>query len=378
MKITFLGTHGQFNIGDELLLETFLAQLGKEHHYAVNSYDPDFTRQALQPQFSVETFHTTGELRRFLHHLLTSDLLVFGGGSIIKELYASVGRNPYSTLAMILATVTFTKLLARKKVIMSNIGVGPLMTPFGHFLARLILNQVDFLSVRDDQSLDTCLRIGLNPARVRRVPDAVFANAPQVFISEALTIHPHGKLHVALNLNYDIENRAAWEGFLENLAEALRSWNQQQGLVLHALPMQSKFKKNDDLTVLKDFLRRLPEIDQIIHDPQTAQEAAGILAGCDLVLAERLHTLVIASILGKPFFGLVYDVKVRELVEYLGMTDYSLDINQPFSAETLHAGLVRMEQNRTPVQIHLLSRSRALRAELSAYFAELRAKFISA
>lgn len=377
MKILFLGTHGQYNIGDELLLETFLSQLGREHHYAVNSYDPAFTQSAMRPQFDVESFHTTQELSRFLKYLLTSDLLVFGGGSIIKELYASVGRNPYSTLAMILATVTFTRLVARKPVVMSNIGVGPLMTPMGERLARWILKQVNFLSVRDDKSLQTCLRLGISPERVRRVPDAVFANQPRVFLPEAVTIHPLGNCHVALNLNYDIENRAAWEGFLSSLIEALRMWNQRQKLVIHALPMQSKFKQNDDLTVLKAFRERIPEIEVLIHDPQTAREAAGIMAGCDIVLAERLHALVIASILGKPFFGLVYDVKVRELVEYLGMTEYSININEPFSGETLFDGLTRLEQNRRMLQTHLLERSQALRDELAVYFSDLREKFLT-
>ena len=101
MKILFLGTHGQFNLGDELLLETFLSQLGEEHTYAVNSYDPAFTQNAMRPKFNVESFHTTRELPRFLKYLLTSKVIFFGGGSIIKELYASVGRNPYSTLLML-------------------------------------------------------------------------------------------------------------------------------------------------------------------------------------------------------------------------------------------------------------------------------------
>jgi len=376
MKILFLGTHGQFNIGDELLLETFLSQLGQQHHFAVNSYDPIFTGQSLRPQFDVETFHTTQEMPRFARHLLTSDLLVFGGGSIIKELYASVGRNKYATLGMILATVTFTKLVARKPVIMSNIGVGPIQTPWGERLARWILKQVDFLSVRDDKSLRTCLKLGLSPAKVRRVPDAVFANPPQVFLAQAAALPPSDQLHLALNLNYDIENRAAWEGFLSSLAECLRLLNQRQKLVVHALPMQSKFKQNDDLTVLTAFRARIPEIDVQLHDPQTAQQAAEIMAGCQFVLAERLHTLVIAAILGIPFFGLVYDVKVRELVEYLGMSDYSININAPFAGQTLADGIARLLASRAPVQAHLLKRSAELRAELTAYFAELRTKFL--
>ncbi len=50
-RIVFLGTHGQMNIGDELLLETFLTQLGRDNHYYVNSYDPQFTGEQLRAQF---------------------------------------------------------------------------------------------------------------------------------------------------------------------------------------------------------------------------------------------------------------------------------------------------------------------------------------
>lgn len=374
MNILFLGTHGQFNLGDELLLETFLAQLGREHRYAVNSYDPVFTQNMLTPQFSMESFHTTRELPRFLKYLITSNLLFFGGGSIIKELYASVGRNPYSTLFMILATVTFAKQIARKPVVMSNIGVGPIMTPNGERLARWILNQVDILSVRDDKSLQTVLKLGLAPSKVIRVPDAVFANAPEVFLPNPQPLLPSNKLRVALNLNYDIENRDAWEGFVTSLAECLQLMDKRRKLEIHALPMQSKFKANDDLSVLKTFCKRIPEIEVIFHEPQSAQDVASIISGCDLVLAERLHTLVISSAIGKPFFGLIYDVKVRELLDYLGMLEHSLDINQPFTAQTLFEGITQVINNSDSVRTHLLERSTSLRKELMAYFNDLRKK----
>ena len=375
MKILFLGTHGQYNIGDELLLETFLSQLGSENRFVVNSYDPAFTRQMLQAQYDITTFHTTRQLPFFLRSLLSSDLIFFGGGSIIKELYASVGRNPYATLRMILASVTTAKQIARKKVVMSNIGVGPIATPNGERLARWILSQVDFVSVRDQRSLEICQRLGIPAGKVRRVPDAVFANPPSVFLPNPPAPASSPRLRVALNLNYDIENREAWEGFLASLAEALALWNQRQPLEIHALPMQSKFKANDDLAVLKAFSERLPGIEMVLHDPQTAGQAGEIMASCQVVLAERLHTLVIASILGRPFFGLTYDVKVRELVDYLGMAEYAIDINQPFQAQTLLAGITRLMENQQAVSDHLLARSAALRGELQAYFAELRAGY---
>jgi len=377
MKILFLGTHGQFNLGDELLLETFLSQLGDEHRYAVNSYDPAFTQNAMRPKFNVESFHTTGELPRFLKHLLACDLLFFGGGSIIKELYASVGRNPYSTLLMILATVTFAKQIAHKTVVMSNIGVGPLMTPNGERLARWILKQVDFLSVRDEKSHQTTLKLGLAPSKVKLVPDAVFANPPEVFIPNPRPLPASKKIRIALNLNYDIESRAAWEPFLSNLAAALVEVHAVTPLEIHTLPMQSRFKANDDLSVLKEFSERIQDIPCFVHDPQTAQEAAEIIASADMVLAERLHTLVIASILGKPFFGLVYDVKVRELVEYLGMSQHSLNINLPFEAGDLAGGIRLVLKNRESISSHLIQRSSSLRESLRGYFDDLKSKALA-
>lgn len=377
MKILFLGTHGQFNLGDELLLETFLSQLGSEHHYAVNSYDPPFTQGMMRPKYNVEAFHTTRELPRFLKYLLACDGLVFGGGSIIKELYASVGRNPYSTLLMILATVTFAKQIARKKVVMSNIGVGPLMTPTGYRLARWILKQVDFLSVRDETSHRTALKLGLPPLSVYLVPDAVFANPPEVFLPEPQPISSSNRTRVALNLNYDIENRGAWEPFLANLAASLNQINSETPIEIHALPMQSKFKANDDLSVLKEFSQRIPEIPFLVHEPQTAQEAAEIIHCTDIVLAERLHTLVISSILGKPFFGLVYDISVQELIDFLDMDKYSLNINQPFTANDLKRGIRNVFQNHEEISLHLTERSTNLRMKLGRYFDELRAKALT-
>jgi polysaccharide pyruvyl transferase WcaK-like protein len=376
MKITFLGTHGQFNIGDELLLETFLTQLGSQHNYSVNSYAPGFTESMLRPKFKIQSFHTTQELPRFLKHLLTCDLLFFGGGSIIKELYASIGRHRYATLFMILASVTFTKWIARKKVVMSNIGVGPLLSSGGERLARWILNQVDFVSVRDQKSLRTCQKLKINPQKVRLVPDAVFANDPEVFLPHDQPPFSDGTIHIALNLNYDIENREAWPGFLSSLLTCLEQLNAEEPITLHALPMQSKFKANDDLTILKEFLGELSEIRFVIHDPQTAQEAAEIISRCDLVLAERLHTLVISTIVGKPFFGLVYDVKVQELMDYLGMAGHSLNINQPFEAQDLLKGLKDVIADREAIQRHLFTQRDQLRQELDRYFTDIRTKFI--
>lgn len=368
-RILFLGTHGQFNIGDELLLETFLSRLGGKHRYAVNSYDPEYTRRQLGDRYQVEIFSTNGSKAQFLRYIWQADLLFFGGGSIIKELYASVGRYRYATLMMIWLTVMFARWVARKPIIMSNIGVGPLLTPGGERIARQILRQVTFLSVRDRLSYDTCLRLGIPEARVQQVPDAVFSLDPEEFVGHGFERGTtDGVLKVALNLNYNIENPDNWETFLDSLATGMRDFQRRQPLEIHALPMQVGFKEHDDYQELSQFQQRIPEIEMHMHRPMDHREVGAIIAGCDIVVAERLHTLVISTILGKPFLGLMYDVKVQELVAGLDKLEFAININQPFAAKELTARLDSLCGQRDSLQRDLAMRGDVLRKDLAEYF----------
>lgn len=377
-RILFLGTHAQMNIGDELLLETFLNQLGAENLYYINSYDPAFTAAQLADRFQVEVFHTVKERSKLMRYLGRCDLLFFGGGSIIKELYPSTGRHPYSTLLMVLALVSAAKQLARKPIIMSNIGVGPLMSQRGHQLARWILHQVDVVTVRDEKSYETCRRLGVPPERLQLVPDAVFANPPSVFLDgvadkerpRSASDSP-GLLKIALNLNYDIENPSNWETFRQNLADGLHLLAERHELEIHALPMQSHFKTMHDARVLDEFQALIPSLPFRRHAIQNHQDVARVLAECDILMGERLHALVIAAILGIPFYGLLYDVKVRELVKGLGMQAHAVDINRPFDPAVLAEGVETVLQRQEQIACHLQQRSSAFRQELQTYFASL-------
>ena len=368
-KILFLGTHGQYNIGDELLLETFLEELGDRHSYAINSYDPEFTARQLAGRYNASVFHTTEAKWRLPKLIWQSDLLFFGGGSVIKELYKNVGRNRYATLMMILVITSFAHLVARKPIIMSNVGVGPLGSRIGLILAGLILRQANLVSVRDQKSYQTCRSLGLRPDRLLLTPDAVFVNQPAKFGQVQTKSAGTGKLRIALNLNYNIENSANWQLFIERLALSLREINRRQPVEIYALPMQAGFKPNTDLEVLQAFRSKIEgDIDMVVHEPSTPLEVGRIISECDLVLAERLHSLVIAAILRKPFVALVYDVKVQQLVEFLGMDQYAIDINQPFDHELLVDHVLAVYEQRTQLTERVATVADEAHDSLDRYF----------
>lgn len=377
-RVVLLGTHGQFNLGDELLLETFLSQLGTEHLYVVNSYAPDETAARLAGRFDVDVFDTAAGKTTLLRRLWSSDLVVFGGGSIVKELYPSTGRWRYATLFMVLAIVGFCRFVVRRPVLLSNIGVGPITTRTGRRLAGWILAFAALVSVRDERSFSTCRRLGCHPGKLRRVPDAVWVNEPEGFGSGRSTSSRSSsadgrRVRIALNLNYDIENGANWEPFLDQLEEALRAVSARTSIELHALPMQSRFKSHHDRRVLEEFLSRFTDIETVVHDPQSHVDVGRIVADCDLVVSERLHALVIAATLGRASVALVYDVKVQELVEQLGLTDRAVDVNRPFDPAILAGMLLGALDDTDGEGRRLAARAAELRAEAADYFDDVRA-----
>jgi len=374
----FLGTHGQENWGDEILLETFLKNLGKENHYFINSYNPEKTlKRVLELGFSAETFHTTKDKIKLLKFIWKSDLIFFGGGSIIKELNKALKRNKYSSMFMVLFLVFFGKVFAGKKIIMSNIGIGPIKTKFGRFLARLILFFVDKATLRDKKSFDLAKSFGVSESKISVVPDAVFSLEPEYF-GKLQKSKKDKKVRIGLNLNYHIENLDNWNYFIENLKEVFFNLSEKVQIKLVGVPMQTGFSRHDDIKTISQFFSLLPEsIEKETPEIKSAQDLANTISSCDIVLGERLHSLIIAAILGVPVFAMIYDVKVESLVkEWLFLDEFSVNINEKFDKEKLEKGLLLLTERKSYESERLKKISFDLFEKNLDYFRVLKKRFI--
>jgi len=85
-RVLLLGAYGQNNIGDETLLEVFLRKL-ENCSIFVGSRKPEETSK----KYGISSFRMYGDYRQLLRLLISSDVIIFGGGSLLKEL------NPYVT-----------------------------------------------------------------------------------------------------------------------------------------------------------------------------------------------------------------------------------------------------------------------------------------
>ncbi|MFA5993854.1 MAG: glycosyltransferase [Parcubacteria group bacterium] len=343
IKILLLGTHGQNNIGDELLLEAFLFQLRKINSAKVNFYVNSYLPQTTAKNFNVETFHTIKEKHKLLKYIFRSDYIIFAGGSIIKEMYSAYGRNTYSVMNMLILLIIFAKKIARKKIILSNIGIGPINSKKGFHKAGLILRNSDIVSVRDNISkIYGEKAYSLVPIKV--VPDAVLSlnadyfNLPQLKEEENQEIKKINT--IALNFCRNISKPEAWDHFMSEMLQVFNNlYIINPAIKIVGLPMQLDYS-TDDYNVLKAFKDKLvsvnPEINFQIARPRSSKEVANIINNSDLLITERLHCAILATIINTPFLSLEYDIKVQGYLETIGLGENGIDISENFqSADVL-------------------------------------------
>lgn len=347
MKILFLGTHGQKNWGDELMLRVFLDRLdGKATKFYVNSYEPKVTAGYLNKP-NVTVFDTKHGKLKLVGYLLTCDALVFGGGNILKELYTAYGGSQYATLGMI-DKLTRTAATLRKPIYLCNVGVGPLDTSHGRQMAAGIVKRATMTTVRDSRSFKLLKSLHVD-SPFERTSDAVFSTDRTYFgLSQRRkkrTIKDVSSLQkVSISLCRNIKNNDNWAYFIDNLAaDLLKLYKQNPAISFSGIPMQSGVSSNDDVAALKELkaklLKKAPAIAFEILKPSSPEELARAIDTSDVFVGERLHGLILSTVLGVPIVALEYDIKVTGVVNDLCPDIFGIDINGPFKKGSIYKAI---------------------------------------
>jgi polysaccharide pyruvyl transferase WcaK-like protein len=89
-----------------------------------------------------------------------------------------------------------------------------------------------------------------------------------------------------------------------------------------------------------------------------------LLASLDLVVASRLHTLLLAQVAGKPAIALSYQSKIDELMAGFGQGSYCFPVDQ-FDAEQVKERFVSLAENRNAItgKIAEITRTRQVALE---------------
>jgi colanic acid/amylovoran biosynthesis protein len=211
------------------------------------------------------------------------------------------------------------------------------------FLKKLLERSALFIA-RDRQSLDRLRSVGPFESKLALCPDvALLAGRPAAGASRSPNSTPCVGVSLMKWQNYrgDVSNSHA--AYMTSMQEALeRLLVAESGLRVRLYATNAPLGMNamDDVAVVSEMHRRLAErgfadrceIFEWNPSPDVFMRDA---AKCDLFVATRMHSAVLALNAGVPVAGVAYEEKMRGLLEMFELGEYVVDIEAPGSIPDL-------------------------------------------
>lgn len=337
-RVLLSGYYGFGNIGDEAILASTVQSLRER--------DPSIEISVLSAN-PVETARTYDVLtygrmspREVLPGILASDLVVFGGGSLLQD------DTSFRSLLYYLSIIFVSRALRRPVVVYAN-GVGPIRSWSGRILTRLALSMAKRVTVRDPESEKLLKRIGVRrPVRV--TADPAFLLSPcsperrDQMLGAAEITGERPVVWLALR------PRKAPEQFYKSFVPAI-GLLRNKGYEPCLLVMQDQDREL--VPLLNGYLKEAGQRAVPAVAGASPREALGLLEKASFCLGMRLHTLILSARAGVPFMGVEIDPKLGAFCRAAGCpvlpdpmssegTDLTLELERFMDMrESLQAGL---------------------------------------
>ena len=354
-NILISGYYGYSNIGDEAILATLIRDLRsilgtEDYNISVLSANPYATSTLNDGIFTIQRFDIFSVLRE----IGRANYVISGGGGLIQDVTS--WKSPLYYLSII----GIAKLLNKKVLIYAN-GVGPLKYKFNRFLSRLILNKVDKITVRDEDSLKFLNKIGVK--KIQLTVDPIFSFEASEFSSYSslsqrnnLSLEPISSLQPKNYLSSSLPKSSIENTFSSHPLESrnpegfdlinIEPYSELNDFIAVSLGY-SKETVNliDDFSKLFDYITektgkiclftpfyylkdyefsskiatKMTNKSCILETILLPSEMLSLLKRAHLGIGMRLHFIIFLAINEKPILPFLYDPKVKAYSKILNL-----------------------------------------------------------
>jgi polysaccharide pyruvyl transferase WcaK-like protein len=299
--VLLAGDVGARDPGDDALLAAFARELPRWNLVLMSADPASAADRHGHPSVG------TRDLRRLLGALRQSEMLVLGDGALRGAGRGERGRD-------VLAITLAAKALGRR-VALLGVGVGDLYRPADRLRVTALVRLSDLLVLRDASAADVLLAAGA-PGPFRVAADPAWC---------ALDVEIPGRERRDEVLVI-VDSRAVRIGSTApaRLAAAL-DLLAAQGLRIRLAPWRISRHGADDLDLARTIAAHLGARARILLPPASLSEARAEAAGVRVVLALRLHALIVAASAGTPAVALDGERELATLAGRLGQPALGLD-----------------------------------------------------
>lgn len=304
------GYYGFKNNGDDALLSAIIENLRgymPEIKICVLSLHPKETRHT----FGVKAVNRFNVFQIF-RQMKGAHLLISGGGSLIQD-----GTSTHSLLYY-LWIIQMAERRGLKNMLYAN-GIGPVIRPRNRARAKKALEMVDLITLRDPSSKQELKSLDVNRNDVILTADPAFSIVPANEEEMRTVMQRFG---IPLDTPLAAIAVRNWKTHSPNFEVDIAKAADYLRDTLSLTPVFLNMQYPSDLRISKSIASKMTHPPIIVEQPLVDTQMLGLISNMDLIIGERLHTLIYAAAVGVPFVGIVYDPKVEGFMRYLGQDKY--------------------------------------------------------
>ena len=341
--IVLSGYYGFRNSGDDAILKKIIKD--------IREYDPDIgiTILSNRPGDTKRNYRVNAVSRWNLFAirkaLKESRLFISGGGSIIQDATSTKSLLYYLTL------IRMAKKQNNKVMLYAN-GIGPVNKKQNLKRTKNVLNRVDVITLREEDSQDLLNEWGIISPKTAVTCDPVLA------LTDINTEQADSLLY-RYDLNakpYVMVSLREWKTvplFEAELLDALKGIKKKHGCELLFVPMQFP----QDVALNQKYAKLTNSV--CVNKRLSADTCIALAQNSMFAVGMRLHLLIYAFTANVPAIGLAYDPKVQSVMKYFGQ-DTCMGLLE-FTGMSFSAKVDRIIANRERIHTDLAVRLHELR-----------------
>ncbi len=304
-EAAILGYYGYGNCGDDALLKAItddMKSIDETFKPIVLSHTP----QKTQAEYGVECinrFNISGIRKAFKR----VKLLIVGGGSLLQDVTST------KSLLYYLSVIKMAKKEGIKVMLYAN-GIGPIIRKQNQKKAAKVLNEVDVITLRDEDSAKLLKTLGVTKPRIQITADPAFGLKKCSDERTAEILKKYGlkeKEYVCISVRDYVSDKY---NIREDMAKTADYIAKKYSCIPVFVPMQGI----RDTAVSKDVISKMGQNAVFVENTLKADELLGLLSKSRAIIAVRLHMLIFGALEKIPVLGIEYDPKIKSFQNYIG------------------------------------------------------------
>jgi polysaccharide pyruvyl transferase WcaK-like protein len=308
-------------------------------------------------------------LMRAAKQLKDVELLIVSGGGQLDDYFGGAWEQPYTLFVWgILAK------LSKTKFFFVSVGAGPINASLSKLFIKAALGLANYRSYRDEDSKKYIAKVVGFRKNDPVHPDLAHSLSVEQYQNKSA--QTRSQLIIGINpMSYfdprvwPEKNPSIYYGYLHKLATFV-TWLIQKQYTILFFPGEVF----GDVPVIKDLKTILNERGvisvegQIIEEPIVSlNELMHQLSRTDLVIASRLHSILLSQLLNKPVLSISYHRKIDMLMKDRKQEGYCLPIDR-FEVEELQEKFTALEANRKLIKQQLAKRTQDYKTALDKQY----------